>query len=1102
VSAFAQFRGRVAFVAVVLAAALLAPPAHAAGPPVVGAVSATNIQAVSALLIAAVNPEGLSASGHFEYVDQATFAADQPSGFARAKRTAEVGLGSGTQERTATAAIAGLTRETAYRYRFVARNSAGSVQGPTQAFTTSQGFGFLPGDEGFEVGATDASGSVANEAGSHPYALSTEVNFNLGGEFAGQPGVPFTDGDLRNLRLELAPGTIENPMVVTQCRLTQFYAPRDSPFQESLSGESCPDKSQVGLVTVRSSYGGGTARTFGVFNLEPEPGSPAQIGFNPYGMPVVLERQIDSSGGEYRLALETRNVPQLLNISGLKMTLWGNPWLVGHDLERGDCLNEVDPDNGFGVAAVLRPEPPVEGPPYQAGTCSIGNPEVERPHAYLTLPNSCAKSVPFSVSASSWQQPAVVTRSQSIGLGGCDLDGFETVASAKPSTDRSSSASGLNFSLDLSQGGLLNNVTDRGRLKPGVRAPSQMKTATVTLPEGMTVNPSVAAGLGVCTRAQYAAETAASAPGEGCPNPSKIGEFQVESQLLERPLTGGLFLAQPDDSASPGPGAENPFDSLLALYIVAKDPERGIMIKVAGKVTPDPASGRLVARFDELPQLPYAHFSVRFREGQRSPLATPPACGSYTTRIDLNPWLAPGLAFGNNVFFSLDKGIGGGPCPSGVPRFAPAANSGTLNRNTGSYSPFYLHLTRTDADQEITSYSATLPPGLLGRIAGVPFCPEAAIAAAARNGGFAETANPSCPEASRIGKTTAGYGLGNVLAYAPGNLYLAGPYHGSPLSVVAVDSATVGPFDLGVIIVRSAIRVDPQTAQVSIDSAGSDPIPHIIKGIPLHLRDIRVYIDRPNFMVNPTSCEGFNTTSTLNGSGAVFSNPADDSLAAVANPFQVSFCSSLGFKPRMDLRLGGSTRRGGFPSLKATVTPRPGNANIGAAAVTLPPSLFLEQGHIDTICTRAQSVASKCPPGSIYGKARAVTPLMDEPLEGPVYLRASNNKLPDLVAALTGRGIRIDVVGRIDAKNGGMRATYDVLPDAPVSKFSLTLKGGKRGLLANSDNACKEFAGTARILGQNNKGAVLKPSAINPKCKKLKAKKKKSAKHGKKKGSK
>ncbi|HEX5713415.1 MAG TPA: hypothetical protein VFX85_08895 [Solirubrobacterales bacterium] len=883
----------------------------------------------------------------------------------------------------------------------------------------------------------------------------------------------------------MPPGMIENPTVVDRCPISIFSTPRNSPFQESLSGESCPLRTQIGIVTVRGSFPG-SARTFGLFNLTPPPGFPSLIGASPFGVPLTFSSRVRSANGEYGLTLEAHDIAQRLDITGLKMTLWGNPWLVQHDLQRGDCLNEVDPENGFGVAGSLEDEPPAAPPPdYEEGTCSTGNPKTFKPLAYLTLPTSCGESA-VSVEASSWQQSASLVRSQPMEFFGCDPNTLRTMASVVPTTDRAGSSSGLDFNLDVDQTSLVDNVTERGRLLPELRAPSQVKRAIVTLPDGVTVNPSVAAGLGVCTPAQFDAETIASAPGAGCPNASKIGEMTVRTPLLQEPVQGALFLAEPYG---------NPFGTLLALYLVAKAPDRGVIVKVAGRVDADPHSGRLVAAFDNLPQLPYSHLNVHFRDSQRSPLATPSSCGVYGTQIDLFPWLEPNRAFRRGTQFQLVHGVAGGPCPTGTPPFNPKANSGTLNRNTGSFTPFYLHLTRGDDEQEITSYSATLPKGLLGAIKGVPFCPESAIQAAARNDGFAETANPSCPEASKIGRTTAGYGLGNVLAYAPGNLYLAGPYNGSPLSVVAVDSATVGPFDLGVIIVRSAIRVDPVTAQVSIDSAGSDPIPHIIKGIPLHLRDIRVYIDRPNFMLNPTSCERFGVSSTLNGSGNSFSNPADDSLASVTNPFQVSFCSSLEFKPRIDLRLKGGTKRGKYPSLTATVAPRAGDANIGRAEVTLPPSIFLAQNHIETICTRAQSQAGKCPPGSIYGKARAITPLMEEPLEGPVYLRASANKLPDLVADLTGRGIRIEIAGRIDSKDGGMRATYDVLPDAPVSKFTLTLNGGKRGLLVNSDNVCKEAKGTARMAGQNNKGIVLKPTVLSPSCKGKAKKKPKSKKN-------
>jgi hypothetical protein len=940
-------------------------------------------------------------------------------------------------------------------------------------------FGFLPGPEGFNVSATEANGSTAEGAGSHPYAITTKINFKLEG------GGPYSEGDLRDLRIDQPPGLVENPTVLEQCSVALFNTPRDSPFQESASGESCPLKSQIGTVTVRGAFPGGE-RTFGLFNLVPPPGFLSLIGASPFGTPITFSSRVRDEGGEFGLSLEAKNISQQLDISGIEITRWGNPWLVGHDLQRGDCLNEADPANGFGEAATLEPDPQPEPPiPYKQGTCSIGNPKLFPPLAYLTLPTSCAP-VPTVVSATSWQNPSPVNASFTATLKGCEPRFQATQASVKPLTERASSPSGLDFNLDLNQENLTKNVTEAGRLISGVLAASQVKKAVVALPEGMSVNPSVAAGLGTCTPAQYEAETVSSPVGAGCPNASKIGEVTVLSPLSKAPVQGGLYLAQP---------YVNPSGSLIALYLVAKDPERDLLVKLAGKVDANPSSGQLVATFDLLPQLPYSHLNVHFRESQRAPLATPAACGSYSAMTDLSPWLDPSQLFHRPAAFSLNQGIGGGACPPSYAPFAPQATGGTYNRNAGSYTPFYLHLTRSDADQEITSYSATLPPGLLGKIAGVPFCPEAEIAAAARNDGFAETEHPSCPEASKIGHTTAGYGLGSALAYAPGNLYLAGPYHGSPLSVVAVDSATVGPFDLGVIIVRSAIRVDPQTAQVAIDSAGSDPIPHIVKGIPLHLRDIRIYIDRQGFMVNPTSCDHFALTSSLNGSGAVFSNPADDTTASVTSPFQVSFCSSLDFKPKIDLRLKGGTKRGRFPSLKATVTPHPGQANIGAAQVNLPPSLFLEQGHIDTICGLGQSAQGKCPPGSIYGKARAITPLMDEPLEGPVYLRASNHTLPDLVASLTGRGIRIDVVGRIDSKGGGMRASYEVLPDAPLTKFSLTLKGGEHGLLVNSDNLCKAIApATAKLAGQNNTGVVLKPSVINPACKKQGNKHKKGSK--------
>jgi hypothetical protein len=945
-------------------------------------------------------------------------------------------------------------------------------------------FGLRPQPEGFRSTTLEAGGTEATQAGAHPFALRTEINFDQALDGSAEGGV-------RSIRIDRPPGAVENTQVVEACSAQLFGTSRVSPFEESRSGESCPVRSQVGIITLRGNLPGGGPRTFGLFDLLPGPGQAALIGANPFGTPITFASHIQSAEGVFSMSLEAAEIPQSLGLSGMTITQWGNPWLAAHDLQRGNCLNEVEPAAGFGEEATLDPEPRPIPSQYKAGTCSVGNPIGFPPVAYLTLPSSCAPGQ-SALLATSWQSGASASATQASQTTGCESRFQAIHTEVRPLSDRAASPSGLDVNVDVNQGNLTSNVTEAGRLNANVLAASQLRSVTLNLPEGMTINPSVAAGLGVCTPAQFEAESSVLVPGVGCPPESKIGQFTVESPILGEAVTGGVFIASPRN---------NPSGSLIALYLVGRAPQRGVLVKLAGQVVPDPSSGRLTATFDHLPQLPYAHLNVHLREGQRAPLATPGLCGTYTASTDSVPWLDPGTDLKSEAVFTLKSGPGGGACPSAGAPFSPTATAGSYSRSAGAHTPFYLKLDRTDTDQEITSYSAQLPPGLLADLSGVPFCPDGAIAAAASGGGFDQTAHPSCPAASKIGHTTAGYGLGGALAYAPGNLYLAGPYHGSPLSVVAIDSATVGPFDLGVIVVRSAIRVDPLTAQVSIDSAGSDPIPHIIDGIPLHLRDIRIYIDRPNFMVNPTSCEHFAVSSTLTGSGASFANPADDTTATVSDPYQVAFCSSLGFEPRMELRLKGGTRRGKFPSLTATVTPHPGQANIRATSVTLPPSLFLEQNHIKTICSRAQSAAGSCPAASIYGHARAITPLLEDPLEGPVYLRASANKLPDLVAQLGGRGVRIDVVGRIDSKKGGMRATYELLPDAPVTKFALTLNGGKRGLLVNSDDTCDGAHATARMLGQNNKGVVLKPPVVNPACKKqTNAKQKNKPKHKKKVG--
>ncbi len=897
-------------------------------------------------------------------------------------------------------------------------------------------FDFLPGAEGFRATVHAEGGQIETRAGSHPVALAMSAGFPP----SPKDKEPFTEDDLRDLSIEYPPGLIENPTAVPLCNQSAFHAPRVSPFEESLSGESCQDRSQVGILTLHSSYGGGSTRTFGLFNLAPPPGVPSELGANPYGAPIVFVPSIRQADGEYGITLRTRNVPQLADVERVELTIWGNPWSILHDAQRGNCLNEAEPSFGW-------------------SKCSIGRPALNTPNAFLTLPTDCAAPMRFTAIASSWQGGGAARTSEAAPLQACESLAFEPHASARLTDARASSPSGYDFDID---------VDVLGVVDPSRRAPTPVRKAVVSLPEGVTINPSVGSGLGVCTPEQYAAETPLSPRGAGCPNESKIGEFTVNSPIVSGQFKGDLYLAEP---------YRNPFGSLIAIYLVAKSIDRGILVRVAGELHADPQTGNLTATFDGLPQVPYSKLHLHFREGQRSPLATPTSCGSFRTEAEFTPWRNASFVRHASLPLSIGSGVGGGPCPSGLAPFKPGVAGGMLNANAGSYSPFYLHLTRTDVEQEIVSYSATFPPGLLGKIAGVPYCPDSAIEAAAHRSGVEERDHPSCPAASQIGRTSSGYGVGPVLAYAPGGLYLAGPYRGSSFSVVAIDSALVGPFDLGTVIVRSAVRIDPETTQASIDATGTDPIPHIIDGIPIHLRDVRAYIDRPEFTVNPTSCNPSSIASALNGAGLRYADLSDDTLAVPTAHFQAFNCSALGFKPRVSLSLKGGTKRGHHPSLRVVVRPRRGDANIASAAVTLPPSEFFDQNHIGTICTKTQFARDDCPPGSVYGHVRAFTPLLDEPMEGPAYLRSSGNTLPDLVFALRGQGIEVNVAGRIDSIKGGIRGTFPVIPDAPVTKFVLRMHGGKRGVLVNSTKnlcAAPQLA-NSRFLGHANRGWASRP---------------------------
>jgi hypothetical protein len=922
-------------------------------------------------------------------------------------------------------------------------------------------FGFQSGPEGFSVSSQNADGSLATQSGSHPYAFTTSLRFNQ--IPSPRNGEPIPDGSPRDVHVAIPPGLVGNPTVVDRCTAAQFQTQPPNVAETGRTTE-CTDATAIGTALIQLEPG--ATHLLPVFNLVAPPGVPAEFGFSFAGFPVLLTPHLRPDGS-YGLTIDSLNTSQGLPVYATKVTIWGVPYDHRHDEERGSCITSP-------------------------GTCSISL----APRAYLTLPASCTGVQTTTVTADSWQNPGAYlangepdltdpawasATSDPLGLDGCGKVPFTPTVAAQPTTNQTTASTGLNFDIDFADEGLTN---------PEGVAQSEIKKAVVTLPQGFTVNPSAGAGLSACSLPDYEAIGLHSAT--ECPESSKVGDVEIESPLVEEKVDGAIYVAKQ---------TENPFGSLLALYIVARNPHLGILVKSAAEVHADPVTGQLTTTVDEIPQLPFSHFRLSFHQGQTSPLVSPPACGEYTVKADLYPWSNPEFPLPDTASFRITAGTSSGPCPSGgVPPFHPELHAGSYSNQAGAYAPFYLRLSRQDSEQEFTHFSIKLPPGVSGKLAGIPYCSDAAIAQAKarehEGGGAEELASPSCPLASEVGRTLVEAGVGSVLAQAPGHVYLAGPYHGSNLSLVSITAAKVGPFDLGTVVVRFALRIDPETAEVFVDAQGSDPIPHIVDGIPVHLRNIHTYVDRPSFVLNPTSCAQTSTASTVLGSGLDFASEADDQPVTVSSFFQVANCSSLGFKPKLALSLKGGARRGATPAFKAVLTyPKGSYANIAKSVVTLPHSEFLENAHIGTVCTRVQFKegtipGERCPAASIYGFARAITPILSEPLEGPVFLRSSEHKLPDLVAALHNAQVDIALDGRIDSVKGGqIRNSFEAVPDAPVSKFVLEMQGGKKGLLVNSTDLCKStHRAISEFTGQNGKVYDTRP-ALRAKCPKGRKKK-------------
>jgi hypothetical protein len=841
------------------------------------------------------------------------------------------------------------------------------------------------------VDLTNGEGTFARQAGSHPdfaFNFALPVNSETVREGSVVNGPP---SSVKNVELALPPGMYANAANFPTCSITQLTA-------AGAQAPRCPNDTQVGTVTPDLIGLLGAGEPFlGLFNIEHGPGVPARFGFKYFTSVVTISAHVRP--GDYGISSASVNTTQAVGIQSVKLNLWGYPASSLHDRERYEEPVGPTEQRFIEIAGELIPSTAPKLP-------------------FFTLPGSCSGAAEtFEAGGDSWEEPEAfdVRRLDSDEAGtpfvweGCGQIPFQPDLSVGPTSSGAAEPSGLQVDFKVPQ----------NEAPEGLSA-SNVRSASVQFPVGVKVSPSSASGLGACSEAQIGI---GSNDPPTCPESSTLGTVEIKSPLLDEELEGSLFLAKQK---------ENPFGSLLAVYMAVKGP--GFYLKLPGKGTIDQGTGQLTVSFDNTPQLPFEELKMSLKTGPRAALETPSACGTYAIQTEVTPWSGTATVKGESKF-TISSG-----CNTGG--FKPGFKAGTAKPQAGSFSPFNLQVTQASGESNLSRLKATLPPGLLAKLAGVPLC------------GNAEAASGNCPAGSQVGTTTIGAGPGPNPIYvpeagkAPTAVYLGGPYKGAPYSLIVKVPAQAGPFDLGTVVVRNALNIDPFTTQVT---AESDPLPQILEGIPISYRDVRVEINRPEFTVNPTNCSQFQVASVLTSASGQTSSPSA--------PFAAANCEGLGFEPGLKLQLKGATKRTGRPALKAVLTyPSKGSfANIARAQVNLPKSLFLEQNALNKTCTKPVLLAGNCPASTVYGKAKAWSPLLERPLEGNVYLVGGfGYKLPALVADLNGQ-IHVLLASKVDSgPNKGLRTTFEAVPDAPVSRFVLEMKGGKKyGLLINSENLCK-----------------------------------------------
>jgi hypothetical protein len=836
--------------------------------------------------------------------------------------------------------------------------------------------------ESFTTTMTNPQGGAPySQAGGHP---DLETAFAL--ENAGNPEAA------KNVAFNAPQGVFGNINAITKCTAADFA------FNE------CPANSQLGLITVSDNSGLlGTAPLYGVV---PQSDQTALLEFVvptlnlPIAIPITVRTATD-----YGLRFTVSDITQLTPLASVDMKIWGFPAAPNHDLER------------FGKGS---PGHPVGCPGVTDTSCLSTPTKASIPNNPLTInPSSCTgHDLVTTLDVETYQDPGRLSHAESSypSMTGCYAETFKPLLQASPTTTETDSPSGLNVNLHADQ------------FEGFAVSPSNIKSAIVSLPPGLTINPDAADGQRACTDAE--ANFDSEGPAD-CPDNAKIGTLSVGSPTLDGRLTGSLYFGEP-----------KPGDQYRIIMVFDGF---AMHAKLVGSAKPDLATGQVTVYFENLPQVPFDDFDIHLFASDRGLMATPITCTIYTVNAHFFPWdeVLPDVDSAQN--FGLNQGPHGARCPGQVRPFNPRLEAGTSNARAGAFSNFHLKLERDDGDQFLGDLNFRMPPGFTGDLRGIAYCPEPSILAAATKLGRAEQAAPSCPARSQIGTTNVAAGPGGHPFHAIGRMYLSGPFKGAPLSLAAITPALAGPYDYGVVVVRVALHVDALTAQVS---AVSDTVPSIIGGVPIRMRSIQVNIDKPNFTINPTNCSAFTVDSQGIGD--------QGTITDFSSYFNAVDCGMLPFKPKMTVRQVGrkGTNRSQNPQLQFDLRTRPGDANIESLAVTLSHAFEIDQRHLGNICSEKELVANQCAGRTPIGKATTTTPLLDQPLTGPAYAVSGSGGLPRLAFILNGQVTLVPRADTTTTRGGQLRTTVSVVPDAPIGHFRLIVFGGKTGYLINTRDIC------------------------------------------------